>query len=163
MKLCLAVRDLRRDDLFDVGLSKMVQIWDELEKDAIAKHDLLRPAVPWEDFMRYRYGIDIDGNTCSWTGLIMKLIMGVTVIKVDSEMGFRQWYYDRLQPWVNFVPISSSMRELREVVEWLRAQPNVAQRIAENGTKLAEDLAEEKVLADVVTRIQQYVIKWAHQ
>jgi hypothetical protein len=157
MKLCLTVRSIGRDDLYDVGLSQIVQIWDKDERDAIAKSDLIRPMVPSSSFMSYRYSIDIDGNTCSWTGLLIKLMMGITVIKIDSEMGFRQWYYDRLIPWINFVPVSASMSELAEVVDWLRAQPDVAQRISERAQELADDLIEERVLEEVIPVIYRYV------
>jgi hypothetical protein len=155
-KLCLAVREIQRDDLFDVGLSSVVQIWDEAEKQAIAKCDLARPPVPPATFMHYRHSIDIDGNTCSWPGLFHKLIMGHTIIKIDSEMGFRQWYYDRLIPWKNFAPVSASMRELKDVAEWLRGQPGEAHRIAQNASRLADDLTEDKVFDDVVPRIHEY-------
>ena len=51
-----------------------------------------------EHYMRSRHLIDIDGWANSWSGLFQKLLSGSTVLKVASNKGFRQWYYDRLEP-----------------------------------------------------------------
>lgn len=153
-RMCRLVKALQRADLFDVGLSRLVQEdWHPSELAEIEAAEIVRPEVPMLDFMNYRYSIDIDGNTCSWSGLMTKLIMGITTIKVESEHGYRQWYYDRLVPWKHFVPLSMSMDELGEVAEWLVTHPEEAFSIARCGSALAAELTMEKVLDDVVPRV----------
>ena len=146
LKLCLRARDAGRPDLLDVGVNAVVQIWDEEERAEIAAAGIVRETAPQLDFMQHRYSIDIDGNTCSWPGLFTKLLMGVTVLKVDSELGFRQWYYDQLVPWRNFVPLGAEMGELVATLEWLRAHSLQAEAIARAGRELAATLSYAAVL-----------------
>ena len=146
MALCLAVKELGRSDIFDVGISRLVQIHDPVEVAAIEAADITSMELPVTDFMHYRMAIDIDGNTCSWSGLFGKLLMGCTVLKVDSERGWRQWYYDRLLPWHNFVPVDASLSDLAETVCYLASHPGEAERIANRGADLADSLSMPVVL-----------------
>lgn len=153
LKLCRLVKAIGRNDLFDVGLSELVQIWDPTELQAIAEAGIQREKWPQLRTLEHRHTIDIDGNSSSWQGLFTKLLMGATVIKIDSEVGFRQWYYDRLRPWTHFVPIGANLRELLEIAEWLVAHPAEAEAIAERGRALALSLTYEAVLAETAPRI----------
>ncbi len=152
-KLCLAAKAAARPELLDFGISQVVQIDDPLEQDEIAQAGILKPEVPQEAFMQYKFGIDIDGNSCSWPGLFTKLLMGVTVLKVDSELGFRQWYYGQLVPWQNFVPVSRSLDHLEETIAYLLANQSEAAAIARRGRELANSLSWKKVLATGAARI----------
>jgi hypothetical protein len=156
-RLCLLAKKAARQDLFDVRLSRIVQIWDPTELAEIAASGVTGPEVPPMEFLKYRHSIDIDGNTCSWPGLLTKLIMGTTIIKVDSQTGYRQWYYDRLLPWVNFVPLSAGMTELEQIAEWLMTHPEQAFAIGMRGRALADELTTEKVFDDVIPRIRASV------
>ena len=157
-RLCLLVKDLARDDLFDVAISKLVQIRDQRERAEIGERGIVHDEVAPATFMNYKYSIDIDGNTSSWPGLFTKLMMGITVLKVDLITGYRQWYYDRLLPWKNFVPISSDMAELLQVAEWLRAHPLEAERIAAAGHELADLLTMPRVIDQMAGTIRDYVL-----
>ena len=127
----------RASTLFDVGMSSIVQIAEQDIIDEIKSSGLMRDYVPVTQFKNYRYHIDIDGNTNSWSGLLQKLLSGGTVLKVESERGFRQWYYDRLMPWKNFVPIAADMSDLVEKVDWLTKNDDSARKIAAAGCALA--------------------------
>jgi hypothetical protein len=159
IKLVRQAREVARPDLFDVALSAIVQIWDDEEIAAIHAAGLLGNSVPLLEFMDYKYSIDIDGNSTSWPGLFTKLMMGNLVIKVDSPLGFRQWYYDKLIPWKNFVPITVSMSELSELAEWLTGNDREAAAIAERGRALAQSLSFENVMRDSIRRIYDYVAR----
>lgn len=157
MALCLSVKQLNRPDIFDVGISRVAQIHDPDELDAIQAEEIVKTEVPSTDFMNYRMGIDIDGNACSWQGLFCKLIMGVTTLKVNSEQGWRQWYYDRLLPWKNFVPIAASLEDLAETVSYLANHPGEAERIAERGRQVANNLTMASVMDSSVATIFNFV------
>jgi hypothetical protein len=146
--------------MFDVGVSNIVQIGNAAEIAEIEKSGVIRDKVAPQWFMNYRHAIDIDGNTNSWSGLFTKLIMGNTVLKVDSSGGYRQWYYDRLIPWRNFIPISSTMVELFEVGYWLRTHPSRAREIALAGNQLAASLTAEASLADAATAVASAIGSW---
>ncbi len=134
-----------RPDLFDVGLGGLVQVTPD-DAEAIRDAGYLRPAVPESEFIHYRYQIDIDGNSNSWSGLFIKLLTGSPVLKVECARGFRQWYYDRLIPWVNFVPVGPDMGDLVEKVEWLIAHDSEAQRIGAAGRALALSMTVDEEL-----------------
>ena len=87
-----------------------------------------------------------DRNSNAWSGLFEKLLSGSVVLKVASPYNFRQWYYDELIPWVNFVPIDSDMSDLVEKIHWLHKNDDEARIIGENGARLANNLSYEREL-----------------
>jgi hypothetical protein len=110
---------------------------DRESEDEVRASGFVRDRVPVIEHNRYKYQIDIDGNTNSWPGLFQKLLTGSPVLKVTSASGHRQWYYDRLRPWVNFVPVASDMSDLIEKVRWLQAHDDAARAIGDHGRTLA--------------------------
>jgi hypothetical protein len=136
-RVCLCAIAQEHSDLIDAGISGVAQGVSEEEVRAAG---FMRPIVPIEEFAKYKFQIDIDGNSNSWPGLFQKLLTGNPVLKVASPHGYRQWYYDKLKPWVNFVPVSSDMSDLVEKVVWLRSHDDAARRIGEEGKKLADAL-----------------------
>ncbi|MDB5392570.1 MAG: hypothetical protein JWM91_76 [Rhodospirillales bacterium] len=122
--------------LFDAGLAGVVQL-NEADTAAVNASGLVRNFVPETQLIEYRYQIDIDGNTNSWPGLFQKLLTGSPVLKVASRHGHRQWYYDRLVPWQNFVPVASDISDLVEKLNWLIRHDAEAQRIGAAGRALA--------------------------
>jgi Glycosyl transferase family 90 len=128
-------------DRFDAGITDIVQINDADEISAIRASGLMREFMPPSQFHRYRYQIDIDGNTNSWSGLFQKLLTGSAVMKVASRRGFRQWYYDRLVPWRNFVPVASDLSDLVDRHRWLVENDEAASNIGAAGRALALSMA----------------------
>jgi hypothetical protein len=135
VRLCEISR--RHPELIDAALTEIVQITDGQSRDEIASSGLMARRSPVTEIGRYRYQIDIDGNSNSWPGLFQKLLSGSTVLKVSSPYGYRQWYYDRLKPWVHFVPIASDLSDLVEKVEWVRDNDKQAREIGQRGRELA--------------------------
>jgi hypothetical protein len=124
-----------RPELFDVGISRVVSL--EAHSDELRNAGFIRDYVGEREFHRYRYHIDIDGNSNSWPGLFQKLLTGSPVLKVASPFGFRQWFYNRLIPWVNYVPVQEDMSDLVDNVRWLMAHDEAARMIGVAGRKLA--------------------------
>jgi hypothetical protein len=137
VRLCEIARDL---PLFDVALSNIVQFTDPAITAEIEGSGLLRDHIPVRLFNRYRYHIDIDGNSNSWPGLFQKLLTGGPVLKVASARDYRQWYYDRLVPWENFVPVAADLSDLVENTVWLSQNDARAREIGARGKALAESL-----------------------
>jgi Glycosyl transferase family 90 len=134
----------RHPDVLDVGITGLTQIEDPGAMQWLTGRNMLRAHVPSEYFNKYRYQIDIDGNSNAWAGLFIKLLTGSPVLKVNSPEGYRQWFYDRLRPWINFIPVATDMTDLVEKVEWLRAHDDVAREIGEAGYQLANELTGEQ-------------------
>ncbi len=82
---------LEHPDLLDAGITSIVQFAEQSVVDEIRNSGLIREYVPATEFNKYKYQIDIDGNTNSWPGLFTKLLTGSPVIKIASPFGFRQW------------------------------------------------------------------------
>ncbi len=143
--------------LFDVGLSNIVQIDDPKVVAEVKESGLMRDHVPVEQFNKFKYQIDIDGNSNSWPGLFQKLLSGSPVLKVSSERGYRQWYYDRLVPWENYVPVEADMSDLRDRVLWLLEHDDLAREIGARGRALAESMDYPGELARIAPSISNAI------
>jgi hypothetical protein len=71
-----------------------------------------------EESLQYKYQLDIDGRSVSWTRLPYIMVQGSVPIKADSEFG--QWFYGDIRPYVHYVPIKDDLSDLVDQVEWLR-------------------------------------------
>jgi hypothetical protein len=141
------------NEWFDVG---MVDIFDVSDSNAdhLRAMKLIKDRVSWKELNTFRYHIDIDGNANSFAGLFMKLLSGGLVLKVASPDGYRQWYYDQLRPWENFVPIHSDLSDLVEVAAYYREHDELAQRIARDGRQLALSLTFETEFAGAIEAVK---------
>ena len=121
------------------------------------EHGLLGEVQPQDRILDFRYQIDIDGNTSSWPGLFLKLLSGSPVLKVESELGFRQWYYPRLKAWENFVPVMSDASDLLDKLHWLRKHPAEAEAIGIRGRELAASITYKSAIAEAVATVDKLV------
>jgi Glycosyl transferase family 90 len=144
VKLCEI--SLEHPDILDAGISHVGLMPNPDSERELCDAGIIRPFIPAEEFTNFKYQVDIDGNTNSWPGLFQKLLTGGPVLKVESLYGYRQWYYDRLRPWTNYVPIAGNMSDLVEKIGWLRANDDMARRIGENGQALALSLSYDTEL-----------------
>jgi hypothetical protein len=145
IQLCFVSQKNKR--LIDAGITEIVQLEEKNLEETFRRLDLHRNHMNISHFHEYKFHIDIDGNSSSWPGLFTKLCSGSVVLKVTSPCGFRQWYYDRLIPWHNFIPIKKDLSDLIEILEWLNQHDKVAQTIANNGKFLAESMTLDGEIA----------------
>jgi hypothetical protein len=138
--------------LLDAGLTSVVQ-QDPGAETEIAQAGLMSTFIEVQDFADWAIQIDIDGNTNSWPGLFQKLLTGSPVVKVASPGRWRQWYYNKLEPWVNFVPVRSDLGDLIEKLTWLRDHPRQARAIGMEGRSLALSISYESALENAVQTI----------
>ena len=139
---------------FDAGI---VDVFDVSDSDAeqLRSMGVIKSRVSWKELSKYRYHIDIDGHANSFAGLFRKLLSGGLVLKVASPSGYAQWYYHRLRPWENFVPVRSDLSDLLEVAAYCREHDNIAQRIARNGHQLALSLTFESEFNAAVKTVRK--------
>ena len=133
----------------DAGITAAIQIAEGYDKE-IEGLGISRPFMALKDFQRFKFQVDIDGNSCAWPGLLTKLCSGSVVFKVLSPVGFRQWFYDRLIPWINYVPVSADMSDLLDKIAWLKQRDELAQLIGANGRQLTVEMtpANETLLSE---------------
>lgn len=104
---------------------------------AYAQAGIAGDPLPEDSWLGRQFAIDIDGNSNAFTNLFIRLLYGCCVIKVASPLGFRQWYYDRLEPWRHYVPVAADLSDLVERIEWCRGHPDECRAIAHAGQALA--------------------------
>ena len=154
IQLCAISQNSINQNLFDIGLSGIVQL-SKQDASQIESLGYLKQFIPINLSNAYKYLIDIDGNSNAWSALFQKLLSGSVVLKVASPQNFRQWYYDELIPWVNFVPIQADMSDLVEKVDWLLEHDEEARKIGENGAKLANKLSYGRELDRAFMKINK--------
>ncbi len=142
VRLCRSGREAR--DLLDVGLTGVAQIADPGAEQDMKAEGLMAARIDWRRFSAWRYQIDIDGNSNAWEGFFIKLCTGSPVLKFGSAFGFRQWYYDRLVPWLNVVPVAADGSDLLEKLAWLKAHDAAAQEIGRAARALVEAMTLER-------------------
>lgn len=91
--------------------------------------------VQQEQYPRYRYLLDMDGNSFSQRLVFLLRHTGSLVIRMSL---FDQWESLLLTPMVHYVPTDFTPAGLERVLQWARANDNDAQRIAESGRDFAK-------------------------
>ena len=158
LDLCHRARLSAAPNNFDFGISEIVQI----DKDPeivmrIKAADLLRPRAARTDFLECRAILVIDGNTNAWSAMFCALLSGACVVKVESEHGYRQWYYDRLKPWIHFVPMSADLSDMDDIAAWVLSHDDDARAIGAAGRALAESMTFESEVELAAGRLGEWV------
>ena len=141
----------------DAGLAHYRR--DELKAEILERAGVLKQPIAEESWARSKFAIDVDGQTNTWSNLIVRMHLGCCVLKLDSKYGYRQWYYDRLRPWEHNVPVKADASDLGERVDWLRSNDARAREIAANGQQLARSLSFEagrREAVDLITTHWRY-------
>ena len=115
---------------------------------------LLGAPIPAPSWLSRKFALDIDGFTNTWSNLLVRMLYGCCVLKVELQFGFRQWYYDGLKPFEHYVPVAADMSDLNEKIEWVRSHDNEARAIAAHGQAFARGLTfstQARRAADLIT------------
>jgi len=152
LDLCHHARHSAHAGRLDIAITDHLAILDESDKRRVEAAGFLGLPAPKQEFTRYRYLIDVDGFSNSW-GFLEKLMMGAAVVKVGSAFGYRQWYYERLEPWVHYAPVAADLSDFDTVLSRLFADPAEAERIAATGRAFALSLDPERELAEAERRV----------
>jgi len=112
--------------------------------EACRRAGIIRDPLPEASWTGRRFAIDIDGYSNAFSNLFIRLLYGCCVIKIASPSGFRQWYYDRLEPWRHYLPVAADMSDLVERIDWCRRHPEACRDIAAAGQAFATSLTPEQ-------------------
>merc|ERR1711939_1096234 len=89
----------------------------------------------------YKYVIDVDGN--GWSGRFHRLMSSNTLVLKSTV--FPEWYSERIQPWLHYVPVSTDYTDLWPIMALFAgdlrgrgAHPAEARKIAHAGRVWAE-------------------------
>ncbi|KAL8287274.1 hypothetical protein RQP46_003726 [Phenoliferia psychrophenolica] len=74
------------------------------------------PVLSFEEQNRFKFIMDVDGN--GWSARFHRL-MGTNAAVLKSTI-YNEWYEERIQPWLHFVPIALDYSDLWEVLAFFR-------------------------------------------
>ncbi|KAF4978242.1 hypothetical protein FZEAL_5347 [Fusarium zealandicum] len=115
--------------LFDVAFSRIFQCEGRHCRDQ-STHFNTKSWADKDAALRSRLVYDTDGNGIS--GRYYKLLASKSVPLKQTL--FREWHDERLMPWVHYIPVSQSLRELPELVSYLTS--------TESGQEIAREIAD---------------------
>jgi hypothetical protein len=129
----LVLTSLAEPDLVDARFTALKQGAEQNPelRDPRYRGSVVSPA----ESLRFRYLVDVDGNSSSWSRMLWLLRSNSAVLKQTSP--FLQWYYPWLVPGRHFVPLEPDLDDLPSVVRSLRDRDVEAHAIADAGRAFA--------------------------
>jgi hypothetical protein len=95
----------------------------------------LAPYISLPDLVtRFDYLIDVEGY--GYSGRV-KILMHSRRPILMAERPWHEFYFDKLEPFVHYVPVRRDLADLISKIDWLRKNPTQASVIAENAQKFA--------------------------
>ena len=138
-------------DILDAKITRYKHLSDE-QKEVLKQAEVIGEECEFKDFLNYLYLIDADGYSCAWQSLFLKLLSKSLVLKIHSN--YRQWYFDKLIPWVHYVPIREDLCDLLDTYDWLIHNDSEVRAIIANANSLLEEITYEKELDNMAELIQ---------
>lgn len=150
LRMCMLLAEVPGADVRVVGINEDGGAWSEPARQS----GLGARTIPAETWLGRKFAIDIDGQANTWSNLLVRMLFGCCVLKVNSAAGFRQWYYDRLRPFEHYIPVKADMSDFVEKIDWARSHPSEARAIAEGGRRFAQALDFEAGRRDAIELIE---------
>ncbi|AYO79264.1 glycosyltransferase family protein [Sphingobium yanoikuyae] len=136
VQLIQFANDPRRSAHFNVRFANANGLDDDVRAALEAMDGIGKPEDQME-ITRYAFNIDVDGVSSSWTGFFLKLLVGAPVLKITSDMGYRQWYYDELVADRHYAVVASDLGDFTAISDNLTKDRDAARAIGEAGRALA--------------------------
>jgi Glycosyl transferase family 90 len=151
IRMCLMLRSVQGTD---ARIAKTESDVASLDRQRLRRHGLLGGKIAQRNWGRYKFAIDVDGHTNAWSNLFVRMLLGCCVLKIESQHGFRQWYYNKLMPWRHYVPVRADMADLVERIEWCRSHDGECAEIARAGSALAHAMSVDGEIAEAAIRLE---------
>jgi hypothetical protein len=110
--------------------------------------------IPFVDMSRYKYILNIDGSVTAFR-LSAELAFGSVILKVDSK--YKIWYMGLLVPWVHYIPIKSDLSDLKEKIEWCKANQTVCKTIGDNARKFYTQYINKSTMMDWIAHTLNFI------
>jgi hypothetical protein len=146
-RLVLAAQKLNEPEKVDAKISRLRHL-AESQREVIRNSGVVGDEVPFQDFLKYKYTVDVDGYCCAWKSLFLKLLSGSATLKVQSV--YEQWYHRELVAWKNYIPLNPDCSDLKEVYDWMVHNDDAVQIITNNGLEMIEKVTFERSTDEVV-------------
>ncbi|KAJ7677734.1 glycosyl transferase family 90-domain-containing protein [Mycena polygramma] len=124
-------------DLMDVAISGFHDSLCGADCDAAkikAEYNITGASVPRENVYRYKYVLDVDGN--SFSGRYLGLLRSGSLVFKSTV--FEEYFSDWLRPFYHYIPVLPDLSDLVQKIEWAIANDEEARAIQEAGQAVAE-------------------------
>lgn len=89
-----------------------------------------------EQVTRWKYLIDVEGKGYSAR---TKVLMFSGRVLFIADRPWKEWWYQGLEPWVHYVPVSRDLSDLRQNFEIVDNDPDLQQKIIKNSIEYAKN------------------------
>lgn len=99
------------------------------------KDTLGKPAakdVHLVDHCKYKYLFNFRGVAASFRFKHL-FLCGSLVFHVGNE--WLEFFYPQLKPWVHYIPVKTDLSNVQELLQFVKANDDIAQEIAERGSQ----------------------------
>ena len=90
--------------------------------------------VSLEDHCAYRYLLDVEG--AGYSGRVKLLLLTGRPLFLQDRP-WREWYFDRLEPFRHFIPVRRDLSDLSARLDWAEAHPEECEAIATRAQEFA--------------------------
>ena len=97
-----------------------------------------------EQSARFQMAVHVEGNG-GWADRLRHLLLSGMVV-LRQQMGVAEWWEAGLEPWVHYVPVSSTLHNLSDAVWWVRNNSAQAREIAVAAARLVERALSTRAL-----------------
>ncbi|KZS91430.1 hypothetical protein SISNIDRAFT_443154 [Sistotremastrum niveocremeum HHB9708] len=98
----------------------------------------------------YKYFIDVDGN--GWSARFRRLMASNSLVLKSTV--FPEWFTDRIQPWVHYVPVKVDYSDLYDILLFFRGDLGISRR--KSGAREGYDHLAEKIASEGKKWIGEY-------
>jgi hypothetical protein len=152
----LVLLSLAHPEMIDARFHKVIQCEPNIPAILEAK-GMVGSSVSREDHLKFKYLIDVDGNSCTYERYFWLLLSNSLVLKQMTQNV--QWYYGGLTPYQHFVPVKADLSDLLEKIEWAKAHDAECKKMAERASQFVKDnLSSEDTLLYLYLLLQRYAL-----
>lgn len=94
---------------------------------------------------RFKYILALDGNTAPSSRMVNAMLSGSAIMKQESPHA--EFWYSKLVPYVNYIPVSYYASDLLHKVRWARSQDHQVQKIAARAKAEAQSMFTDENIA----------------
>jgi mannosyltransferase OCH1-like enzyme len=136
---------------FDIGFNKLVQT-DRIDKMYLDEiNTYVKSFLTHEEILNYKFVLCIPGNDYS---SIFRFILNSNSCPLHTyPLKYSSYYnYDKLLPWVHFVPIKEDGSDLEEKYDWCLKNLSKCNDIAKNGKQFMKNYLDEEIENEIKKR-----------
>lgn len=127
-----------------------IPLW--MESDNFSKK-YVKPRMSIQEMLTYKYIISLEGNDVASN---LKWIMYSNSLVIMPVPTRETWLLEScLIPWVHFVPISETMSDLEEKLEWCIANDDKCQKIVKNANEYISHFLNFEEEAKLSTQVME--------